>query len=154
MSTKSEALPPPSAQPLTGPWILLGALVTLLVLIFWMLFHFVVGPGLMSNVVRQRRAAAQTEILELHKALEAWSSRHLGNYPPALSALIEPDAAGHTLLGVLELPKDPWGHEFFYAPPTPGQLRPTVRSLGRDGRPGGAGEDADIDREGLGAEAR
>ena len=145
-----ETIPAPRAPAHSGPWILLGALLTFTVLIVWMLYHFVVGPGLMGNVVKQRRAAAQTQILDLHIALEAWSSRNLGNYPKSLQALVQPDAQGHTLLrDALEVPKDPWGHEFLYAQPTPGQLRPTLRSLGRDGLPGGSGEDADLDREGL-----
>lgn len=134
----------------TGPWILLGALIAFTALVLWVLYHFVLGPGLMSNVVRRRQATAQTQILELQRELEGWSARNTGRYPVALVELLRPDAHGQPGLGgALELPKDPWSHEYTYAPPRPGQLRPDVRSLGRDGLPGGAGEDADIDREGL-----
>jgi len=129
----------------SGPWILLGALVGLAALIVWALYHFVVGPGLMSNVVRQRQATAHTQILEISKELEGWSASHLGQYPASLAALF---GAGR------ELPKDPWGREFAYAAPGRGELRPMLRSLGRDGLPGGIGEDADIDREGVPPVAR
>jgi general secretion pathway protein G len=127
----------------TGPWILLGALVAFAALIVWALYHFVIGPGLMSNVVRQRQAAAQTQILEISKELEGWSATHRGEYPPSLEAL-----------GGAAREPDPWGNPWKYAPPGPGELRPTLRSLGRDGLPGGIGEDADIDREGLPRTAR
>lgn len=124
----------------SGPWILLGALVGFAAVILWALYHFVVGPGLMSNVVRQRQAATHTQILELSKELEGWSAAHLGEYPKSLTALY---GAGR------DLPKDPWGREFDYAAPRPGELRPRLASLGKDGLPGGTGEDADVDREGV-----
>ena len=128
----------------TGPWILLGALVAFAALIVWALYHFVIGPGLMSNVVRQRQAAAQTQILEISKELEAWSANHRGEYPPSLEALA----------GAAARVPDPWGKPWVYAPPGRGELRPSLRSLGRDGLPGGSGEDADIDREGVPPAAR
>ena len=143
------------AQPRTGVWVLLGGLAGFAALVLWSLYHFVLGPGLMSNVVRQRQAAAQTQILDLSKALEAWSARHQGDYPSTLASLLQPDAQGRTLLGeARELPKDPWGREFVYAPPVRGELRPRLCSLGRDGVAGGTGEDADVDREGVTPEAR
>jgi len=129
----------------TGVWILLGSLVGFAALVVWALYHFVLGPGLMSNVVRQRQALAHTQILDLSKQLEAWSAGHLGEYPASLSALF---GAGR------ERPKDPWGREFVYAPPARGELRPRLVTLGRDGLPGGTGEDADVDREGVAPEAR
>ena len=140
----------PVAERKTGVWILLGGLLAFTVFVLWMLYHFVLGPGLMTNVVRQRQAQAHTQILALHTALEGWSARNQGRYPPSLDAVVMPDEQGRTLLGgALALPKDPWGHEYVYARPTPGQQRPSLCSLGRDGKPGGAGEDADIDREGV-----
>jgi general secretion pathway protein G len=140
----------PVAERPTGVWILLGALVAFAGTILWLLYHFVLGPGLMGNVVRQRQAAAHSEILVLHTALEGWSARNQGRYPEFLAAIVEPDEQGGTLLGgELALPQDPWGRAYVYSRPTPGQLRPNLRSLGRDGLPGGAGEDADVDREGV-----
>jgi general secretion pathway protein G len=143
---------PPAAtgEPRSAVWLLLGGLLVFTVFVLWMLYHFVLGPGLMSNVVRQRQAQAQSQILALHTALEGWSARNQGRYPPSLDAVVMPDEQGRTLLGgALALPKDPWGNEYVYARPTPGQQRPALRSLGRDGKPGGAGEDADIEREGV-----
>jgi len=151
VNTGTDESPPAApAQPRNAVWILLGGLVVFTVCVLWMLYHFVLGPGLMTNVVRQRQAEAHSEILALHTALEGWSARNQGRYPPALAAVVMPDEQGRTLLaGALELPKDPWGNEYVYARPTPGQQRPALCSLGRDGKPGGAGEDADVDREGV-----
>jgi general secretion pathway protein G len=148
--TTSETLPAPQAQPRTGVWLLLGGLVGFTALVLYVLYTSVLGPGLMKNATARRRAEAQTQILALHAALEGWSARHQGNYPSSLAALVQPDTQGHTLLhDALDLPKDPWGRDYLYAPPARGELRPSVRSLGRDGEPGGAGDDADVDREGV-----
>jgi len=38
---------------------------------------------------------------------------------------------------------DPWGHAYVYDQPA-GNKPFEIRSLGRDGRPGGEGQDADI----------
>ena len=159
MNAPASTVPSPTPVPDPSPsrtgsrrtlGILLGGLALFAALVVWMLYHFVLGPGLMGNVVKQRRAEAHSEILHLAAALEAYSARNLGKYPPSLAALVAPDAQGHTLLGDrLELPRDPWGHEYHYAAPTPGELRPTLVSYGRDGLPDGIGEDADVDREGV-----
>jgi hypothetical protein len=39
--------------------------------------------------------------------------------------------------------KDGWGRELHWV--SDGKTRVTVRSLGRDGKPGGTGEDADLE---------
>lgn len=153
--TANDSPPATAAEPRTAVWLLLGGLALFAAFVVYVLYTFVLGPGLMKNASLRKRAEAQSEILVLHTALEGWSARNQGNYPASLEALVQPDAQGHTLLGdALELPKDPWGHAYVYARPTPGQLRPMLRSLGRDGLPGGTGEDADIEREGLVPEGR
>jgi general secretion pathway protein G len=43
------------------------------------------------------------------------------------------------------VPPDPWGHPYQYRVLTGEQANPfELFSLGRDGKPGGSGEDADI----------
>jgi general secretion pathway protein G len=42
---------------------------------------------------------------------------------------------------------DPWGRRYLYE--LDGEGRPRVRSLGRDGQPGGSGPDADIGLDSL-----
>jgi general secretion pathway protein G len=43
------------------------------------------------------------------------------------------------------VPRDPWGNEYHYDFPSPGHPEPRVISYGADGKPGGEGEDADIE---------
>ena len=78
-----------------------------------------------------------------------------GKYPDSLEVLCTPDSNGHTYLqGYKSIPKDPWKNEYLYEPPHTGQPLPRIYTLGKDGQPGGEGEDADIDnftiREGDG----
>ena len=44
-----------------------------------------------------------------------------------------------------EVPQDPWGKPYIYTAPADGG-EPTVSSLGKDGKPGGSGANADISR--------
>ena len=43
------------------------------------------------------------------------------------------------------VPKDPWGRDYIYIPPTADHSEPTIKTLGADGKAGGAGNDADIE---------
>jgi general secretion pathway protein G len=42
------------------------------------------------------------------------------------------------------VPVDPWKDPYVYAPPGNGSDEPVITSLGKDGKPGGTGDDADI----------
>ena len=44
----------------------------------------------------------------------------------------------------VEIPKDPWGHDYFYRFPGEHGEEPEVVSFGADGQPGGDGLNADI----------
>ena len=44
----------------------------------------------------------------------------------------------------MEVPKDPWGHEYIYKYPGEHGDMPDIVSLGADGQPGGEGLNADI----------
>ena len=43
-----------------------------------------------------------------------------------------------------EVPQDPWGHPYQYAPQASSNNPFTLYSYGADGKPGGEGQDADI----------
>lgn len=63
--------------------------------------------------------------------------------------LVRPDVQGrHYLPGGTPMIHDPWGRRYEYEIDADGQ--PRVRTLGRDGQPGGSGADADVE---LGATA-
>ena len=92
-----------------------------------------------TGIVRceQHHLGTVMEMEAVGAALDDWASVH-GRYPTAregLSAVDDRFDAG-------EAPRDYFGRPFLYTPPT--SDRPyTLSSLGRDGTPGGMGEDAD-----------
>jgi general secretion pathway protein G len=64
-----------------------------------------------------------------------------GEWPAAIEDLVDPRGKdGQRLPGIDGDLKDPWGREYLYEV---GEDGPIVRCLGRDGREGGEGEDAD-----------
>jgi general secretion pathway protein G len=112
-----------------------------------------VGPMVFGNVTDAKIQAARTQIEMFGLALDAYRLDN-DRYPTTeqgLAALrTEPtsDPAPRRWRGPYlrkEVPLDPWGRPYLYR--APGVANPTsydLYSLGRDGQPGGDGEDADI----------
>lgn len=113
----------------------------------------IVAPSLFSNVGQARQNAAKSQIQILSLALDAYRVDN-DAYPTTeqgLEALrtIPLSADGPTnwrgpyLRQVI--PADPWGHAYVYV--APGVANPNaydLYTLGKDGKPGGEGEDADV----------
>jgi len=110
-----------------------------------------VVPKLMGRTDDARIIAAKQDIATVMQALKLYKLDNL-RYPTTeqgLQALIAKPATGPAADGwktggyVDKLPKDPWGNPYQYlSPGIKGEL--DVFSLGADGQPGGAGNDADI----------
>ncbi len=107
-----------------------------------------VGPKYFSQVGKSEIKSARAQIVGLEKALEQYRI-DVGRYPSTeqgLVALITRPADTPRWSGPYlskALPADPWGQPYQYK--TPGEHGEVdVASLGRDGRPGGEGADADI----------
>jgi general secretion pathway protein G len=112
-----------------------------------------VGPMLFGNVTDARIQAARSQIELFGLALDAYRLDNDG-YPTTeqgLAALrtiptAEPLPARWRGPYVRkDVPADPWGHPYRYL--APGEANPTsydLISFGRDGQPGGTGEDADL----------
>ncbi|MCE4556959.1 type II secretion system major pseudopilin GspG [Pelomonas cellulosilytica] len=107
-----------------------------------------VGPKFFGQIGKSEVKAARAQIDALQKALDQYRL-DIGHYPATeqgLSALNakpadEPKWAGPYLAKAV--PKDPWGHDYQYrAPGEHGEY--DLQSYGKDGRPGGEGEDADL----------
>jgi general secretion pathway protein G len=123
-----------SAVFLFGAFVLLGLLATLVV------------PNVLQKFSFASRKKAEVDIAAIESALKEYSIRNGGKYPDSLEVLVTPDFPnGRIYLEGTCVPKDPWGHEYIYEPPGPGQPKPIVRSYGKDGQPGGEGDDADFD---------
>jgi general secretion pathway protein G len=136
-------------------WIVLGAGGCLASILVLGLAATLLVPYLSRKVESAKRARVQAHLHDLHAALDVYAETHGQQYPDSLEALVRPDPHGHTLLrDERELPRDPWGHEFVYEPPAPEHREPVLYSLGRDGRPGGDGIDADVHEDPQPAEDR
>lgn len=113
----------------------------------------VVAPAIFANVGDARINVTRSQIQIFGLALDTY---HLHNdaYPATeqgLAALRSTPIGGdppRSWRGPYlrqPVPRDPWGREYLYV--SPGIVNSTsydLYSLGRDGKPGGAGEDADI----------
>lgn len=117
----------------------------------------VVAPAVFRHVSDAKSAAAQSQIDIFALALSQYRM-DLHSYPTteqglaALRSLPQAIAADPSLRHAWRgpyltrlIPVDPWGRAYRYE--SPGRINPDsydLYSLGRDGAPGGEGEDADI----------
>ena len=109
-----------------------------------------VGPKIMGEPDKAKRVKAQMDIATFETALKIYKLDN-GTYPTTeqgLQALVEKPEIGAIPAkwregGYLEkrkVPKDPWGNEFVYiSPGVNGDF--DLTSHGKDGVPGGEGED-------------
>jgi len=114
----------------------------------------IVMPRFFGRIDEARITATQLQIKNLEQALRLFYLDN-GFYPETeqgLKALIEKPTSGRIPSkwregGYLEkntLPKDAWGNDFIYLSPGSHGEDFEIISLGRDGREGGEGPDADI----------
>jgi hypothetical protein len=99
-----------------------------------------------KTVVQQKQterthAQCRSDMEAIQSAIHNFMESHQENAPASLADLLVKNADGVAFLD--ELPKDPWGREYLYEPQTEDQPA-RVRTLGRDGRPGGSGLDKDL----------
>jgi general secretion pathway protein G len=107
-----------------------------------------VGPRYFSQVGKSEVQVARAQIDALEKAIEQYRL-DVRRLPPAdqgLQALVARPASEPAWNGPYlrkAVPNDPWGRPYLYK--APGQSGDyDLVSYGRDGKPGGTGEDADI----------
>ena len=124
-------------------WILAGLGAVLVACLFVRVR--LVAPRVLQRFAFASRQKAEADIVAIDSSLEEYSIANGGKYPDSLDALVTPDMNGHTFLAQLHIPKDVWGHEYIYERWGPGNPHPIVRSYGKDGKPGGEGDDADLD---------
>jgi len=107
-----------------------------------------VGPRFFGQIGKSEVKVTKAQIDALQKALDQYRL-DVGHYPSTeqgLQALMDKPSEEAKWAGPYlskALPKDPWGHDYQYK--QPGEHNEyDLLSWGRDGRPGGDGEDADI----------
>jgi hypothetical protein len=92
-------------------------------------------------VTQDLRARVVADLTAIHTALDHFATNNAGQYPDTLEKLVLPDMNGHRYLPQKDLPRDPWNRLYVYDSSAPAN----VKTLGADGRPGGTGDDADVD---------
>ncbi len=110
-----------------------------------------VVPKILENVDKARVTRAQSDIRAIQTALDLYRLDNF-KYPTTeqgLQALVtqpaDPSITNYRSGGYLpSLPKDPWNNPYQYVSPGPDGREYEITSLGRDGKPGGEGYDADI----------
>jgi general secretion pathway protein G len=104
-----------------------------------------VVPNVVSKLAKANTTKARADIVQIAKAVEDYMINNNGRFPDSLQALVTEDDKGESYLQQTQVPKDPWGNEYGYEAPPSGSRKYRVYSLGKDGAPGGEGDDADID---------
>ena len=104
-----------------------------------------VVPNVMKKLFAANRAKAKGDIIALVNAVDSYAMDNKGKYPDNLEALVMPAEDGEAYLQQDVVPKDPWGNEYHYDPPASGSTKFVITSYGKDGQPGGEGDDSDID---------
>jgi general secretion pathway protein G len=137
--------PAPPGRRIRRGFTLLELLVVLVVL---GLLVGIVGPRYFSQLGKSEAKAAQAQLASLAKALDLYRI-DVGRYPSTeqgLAALtIAPPNESRWRGPYLQkaVPADPWGHPYLYkSPGEQGEF--DLLSLGKDGSPGGADENADV----------
>lgn len=107
-----------------------------------------VAPRYFQQIGKSERTAAANQIDALHKAVDTYRM-DVGRFPrteEGLSALVDkPEGESRWNGPYLQksVPSDPWGNAYLYrVPGASGDY--DIMSYGKDGRPGGEGDDADI----------
>jgi general secretion pathway protein G len=125
----------------------------LVVIIVLGLLAALVGPRILGRVSEAKTATAKTQVELLGAALDNYRL-DTGSYPTTeqgLDALQKAPTREPVSLNwrgpylKRDVPVDPWGRPYVYK--SPGEHNPTsydLSTLGRDGQPGGEGEDTDV----------
>ena len=107
-----------------------------------------VAPRYFGQVGKSEVQVARAQLDSLEKALDQYrlDNRHYPSAEQGLDALVNKPSGEANWAGPYlkkAVPNDPWGHAYVYR--VPGEKGDfDLYSLGRDGKPGGSGEDADI----------
>lgn len=121
----------------------------LVVLIIIGLLAGIIGPNLFKHVGQSEMTTARAQMDMLGKALDAYRL-DTGHYPTSaqgLAALTKAPANEARWQGPYmkkDVPADPWGNPYHYRQPGAPGHDYEILTLGKDGKPGGSQENADL----------
>ncbi|MDF1800122.1 MAG: type II secretion system major pseudopilin GspG [Planctomycetota bacterium] len=104
-----------------------------------------VVPNVMRKLFQANETIIATNCKSIAGAVQEYAIDHGYQYPDTLDQLYEEDSNGQAYLSGGQVPKDPYGFQYLYEPPSDGDNF-RVYSLGKDGAPGGEGDNKDIDQ--------
>jgi len=113
------------------------------------LFVALVAPNMFKSADKSRITAARSQMQNFMTALGTYKL-DTGIFPTTeqgLAALRVKPSESNQWNGPylqIEVPKDPWGHDYLYKFPGEHGEDPEITCLGADGQPGGEGINADI----------
>lgn len=117
----------------------------LIVIVILGLLLSLVAPAMFSKVGSSQRKTAMAQMQMLSTSIDTY---HLdvGSYPETLSELRKSSKPGWDGPYLpRDVPNDPWGNPYTYSVKEDDPSKPYVlMSLGKDGRQGGEGDNADI----------
>lgn len=117
----------------------------MVVIVILGLIATIVVPNLLDRFTFAQIKKAGMDIGALESAVDTYAIENGGKYPESLEILVTPDEKGRTFLkGYNQVPLDPWKNPYVFEPASSGSP-PKIISYGKDGQPGGEGDDADID---------
>ncbi|EWH04611.1 general secretion pathway protein GspG [Pseudoalteromonas lipolytica SCSIO 04301] len=119
----------------------------LIVMVILGLLASIVAPRMFSKVDSAREGTAKAQMQVIATALDSYRL-DIGYYPDTLNELLS--SSKKMWDGPYfpqKIPQDPWGNDYYYSPKSADENSQmfTLKSYGRDGKPGGEGEDADVE---------
>lgn len=113
----------------------------MVVIVILGLLATIVVPNVLGYLAQGNETVVKSDISQISQAIDSYMIANGGKAPDSLEILEQPDDNGHSYLK--KVPLDPWKNPYVYEPPL-GNQPYTVLSYGKDGAPGGEGDDADI----------
>jgi general secretion pathway protein G len=114
----------------------------MVVIVILGLLATIVVPNVLGYLGKANTTVVKNDISQISTAVTNYMINNGGKAPNSLDELQEKDPSGHSYL--VKIPNDPWKNPYIYEPPI-GSDPFRVISYGKDGAPGGEGEDADMD---------
>lgn len=114
----------------------------MVVIVILGLLATIVVPGVFKYLSQANVTVVKSDIGQITQAIDSYMIQNGGKAPDSLEVLEQLDENGNAYLK--RIPNDPWKNPYVYEPGVGAQPYRVI-SYGKDGAPGGEGENADID---------